>query len=100
MTLKEAIEHCHKKACNNSACAEEHAQLERWLIELNFIKEFLESSDLDEAFKKYLSHSPGSSRIKKDAFKYGALWKKEEIVRNNLVTPFECLRLRKPKRVY
>lgn len=75
MTLKEAIEHCHQKACNNSVCAEEHAQLEKWLIELDFIKNFLESDNLDEAFKEYLSHSPGSPQIKKEAFKYGVLWK-------------------------
>ena len=89
MTLKEAIEHCHQKACNNSACAEEHAQLERWLLELASLKNFLESSDLDEALKKYLRRSPGSPRIKKDAFKYGALWQMEEIARNNLLLPFK-----------
>lgn len=34
MSLDEAIEHCKEKSCGNSACALEHKQLEKWLIEL------------------------------------------------------------------
>lgn len=34
MTLQEAIEHCEEKAKGNSECAEDHAQLAKWLMEL------------------------------------------------------------------
>lgn len=34
MTIEEAIEHCKERAQGCSLCAEEHAQLARWLEEL------------------------------------------------------------------
>lgn len=39
MTLDEAIQHCHEKACGNTECSQEHAQLEMWLKELKSLKE-------------------------------------------------------------
>lgn len=39
MSLDEAIEHCREKSCGNNACALEHKQLEKWLIELKELKE-------------------------------------------------------------
>ena len=34
MTLDEAIEHCKKKSCDDTACGKEHKQLAEWLTEL------------------------------------------------------------------
>jgi len=39
MSLDEAIKHCKEKSCGNNACALEHKQLEKWLIELKELKE-------------------------------------------------------------
>ena len=39
MTLDEAIQHCHEKACGNTECAQDHAQLEGWLKELKELKQ-------------------------------------------------------------
>jgi hypothetical protein len=39
MTLDEAIQHCHEKACGNTECSQDHAQLEMWLKELKSLKE-------------------------------------------------------------
>lgn len=43
MTLSEAIQHAEEKAAdNNCCCREEHAQLAKWLKELQF-RRFVES---------------------------------------------------------
>lgn len=38
MSLDEAIAHCKEKSCGDNACALEHKQLEKWLIELKELK--------------------------------------------------------------
>lgn len=34
MTLEEAIKHCEEKSSDCNKCANEHRQLEEWLLEL------------------------------------------------------------------
>ena len=43
MTLDEAIQHCHEKACGNTECSQDHAQLEGWLKELKELKQRMDN---------------------------------------------------------
>ena len=54
MSLDEAIEHCKEKSCGNNACALEHKQLEKWLIELKELKEQKPAAWSDEDEKNSL----------------------------------------------
>lgn len=55
MSLDEAIEHCKEKSCGNNACALEHKQLEKWLIELKELKE-RKPAEWSEEDKKRTNH--------------------------------------------
>lgn len=51
MTIDEAIAHCKDKSCGNNACALEHKQLEKWLIELKELKKQKPADKVEPKFK-------------------------------------------------
>ena len=51
MSLDEAIAHCKEKSCGDNACAMEHKQLEKWLIELKELKKQNPADNVEPKFK-------------------------------------------------
>ena len=65
MTLNEAIKHCEEIACKHNACALEHKQLEKWLIELKELKEKKPWGEEDEQMYNTIANSLNRDQVER-----------------------------------